>query len=95
MTGVFPSPRLAGVVNRRELIERFEWLAGSRYYDDTLDEALVAIALAARGQESEIVEYGAAWVMASYVIEVFGLEDLVERARVDLGPFASGGVARI
>ena len=76
------------MVHRSELTERFEWLAASRYYEDVLDEALVAIALAARGLEGELVEYGAAWTMASYVVEVFGLEDLVEKARADLGPFA-------
>lgn len=78
------------MVHRRDLIPRFEWLAGSVYYEDVLDEALISIALAARGLQHEIVEYGAAWVMASYTIEVFGLEDLVERSRADLGPFAPG-----
>lgn len=72
------------MVHRSELTGRFEWLAASRYYEEVLDEALVAIALAARGLNGELVEYGAAWTTASYVVEVFGLEDLVEKARVDL-----------
>lgn len=76
------------MVHRRDLIPRFEWLAGSIHYEDALDEALIAIAFAARGLDGEWVEYGAAWASVSYVIGVFGLEDLVERSRVDLGPFA-------
>jgi hypothetical protein len=76
------------MVHRRELIQRFEWLAGSQYYDDVLDEALVSIALTARGMGYVLVEYGAAWAIASYAVEIFGLEDLVEKARADLGPFA-------
>ncbi|HEX4463339.1 MAG TPA: hypothetical protein VH042_01720 [Solirubrobacterales bacterium] len=76
------------MVHRRDLIPRFEWLAGSIYYEDALDEALLSIALAARGLQHEMIEYGAAWASASYVIEIFGLEDLVERSRADLGPFA-------
>lgn len=76
------------MVHRAELTEHFEWLAGSRYYEEVLDEALISIALCARGLTGEIVEYGAAWVMASYMVDVFGLEDLVEKARADLGPFA-------
>jgi hypothetical protein len=78
------------MVHRSELTERFEWLTPSRYYEDVLDEALVAIALASRGLDGELVEYGAAWTTVSYVVEVFGLEDLVEKARADLGPFAPG-----
>lgn len=75
------------MVHRENLVPHFEWLSGSRYYEDVLDEALVAIALAARGLGSELVEYGAAWMMASGVVEVFGLEDLVEKAREELLPF--------
>jgi hypothetical protein len=76
------------MVRRRDLHDRFEWLAGSSYYEDVLDEALVAIALVARGLSGEPLEYGAAWVSAEYVIGVFGLQDLVERTRIDLGSFA-------
>lgn len=38
------------MVHREDLIPRFEWLAGSKYYDDALDEALVAIAFTAHGR---------------------------------------------
>jgi len=79
------------MVHRSELTERFEWLAGSRYYEEVLDEALISIAFTARGLSGEIVEYGAAWVMASYMVDVFGPEDLVGKARADLGPFAPRG----
>lgn len=75
------------MVHREDLTAHFEWLSGSEYYEDVLDEALVAIALDARGRGSELVEYGAAWMMASGVVEAFGLEDLVEKAREDLLPF--------
>jgi hypothetical protein len=75
------------MAHREDLIPRFEWLAGSKYYDEALDEALVAIAFTAHGRGTELVEYGAAWMMANGVVEVFGLEDLVERARKELLPF--------
>jgi hypothetical protein len=76
------------MIHREDLIPHFEWLAGSRYYDDALDEALVAIAFVARGCGAELVEYGAAWMMASGVVEVFGLEGLAEKAQNELPLFA-------
>lgn len=76
------------VVYRRDLVEHFSWLAGSRYFDEAVDEALVAIALAAHGCEAHWMEYGAAWMSAGGVVEVFGLEEFVETARGDLGTFA-------
>lgn len=75
------------MIHRKDLIPRFEWLAGSKYYDEALDEALVAIAFTAHGRGTELVEYGAAWMMANGVVEVFGLDDLVEKARKELLPF--------
>ena len=77
------------MVHRRDLIPHFDWLADSPYYEDVLDEALIAIALAARGLHGQMVEYGAAWATASYVVGAFGLEGLVERSCADLGPFAA------
>jgi len=74
------------MAHREDLIPRFEWLAGSKYYDEALDEALVAIAFTAHGHGTELVEYGAAWMMANGVVEVFGLEDLVEKAWKELLP---------
>lgn len=71
------------MVRRRDLVDHLEWLAGSEYYEEVIDEALVAIALAAHGYGSELVEYGAAWMMASGVVEVLDLERLVEQARTD------------
>jgi hypothetical protein len=75
------------MVHRRDLIDHFDWLAGSEYYEEVLDEALVAIALVAHGYDWELVEYGAAWRPASGTVEVLGLEDFVEKARADLVAF--------
>jgi hypothetical protein len=72
------------MIHRDDLTPRFEWLAGSRYYDEAIDEALVAIAFAAHGRGDELLEYGAAWMMANGIVEVFGLEDLVDKARGEL-----------
>ncbi len=72
------------MIYRVDLIDHFQWLAGSKYYDEALDEALVAIALAAHGYEGELIEYGAAWMTAGGVVEVFGLEQFVEKARANL-----------
>ncbi len=69
------------MVYRHDLVPHFEWLAGSEYYDEALDEALVAIAMAAHGHEHDLVNFGAAWVMASYNVERYDLEQFVERAR--------------
>ncbi len=78
------------MVYRRDLVEHFEWLAGSEHYDDTLDEALVAIALCAHGHCFELVSYGAAWMTADGVVEVLGLDPFVEKARADHVLFGRG-----
>jgi hypothetical protein len=72
------------MIHRTDLIPRFEWLAGSKYYDEAIDEALVAIAFTAHGCGNELLEYGAAWMMANGIVEVFGLGDLVDKARGEL-----------
>ncbi len=72
------------MIHRDDLVPRFAWLAGSKYYDEAVDEALVAIAFAAHGCGDELLEYGAAWMMANGIVEVFGLEDLVYKARGEL-----------
>lgn len=72
------------MVHRRDLVDHFGWLARSEFYDDVLDEALVAIELCAHGYRCELVAHGAAWMMASGVVEVLGLEAFVEQARGDL-----------
>jgi hypothetical protein len=72
------------MIYRTDLLERFDWLSGSKYLDEALDEAVVAIAFAAHGYRSELVEFGAAWVWVDYTIRYFELEDFVERARAEL-----------
>jgi hypothetical protein len=72
------------MVYRRDLISHFEWLAESKYLDEVLDEALVAIALTAHGHGWAMVETGAAWTPALCTVERFGLEGFVERARSEL-----------
>ena len=71
------------MVYRRDLIEHFVWLAGSEEYDEALDEALVAIAMAANGHEHDLVNFGVAWVSVSYNVERYRLEGFVERARAE------------
>lgn len=72
------------MVYRRDLIEHFEWLAGSDEYDEALDEAVVAIAMAANGHGHDLVNFGVAWVSVSYNVERYQLEEFVERARSEL-----------
>lgn len=71
------------MIYRGDLIDHFRWLAGSKYYDEVLDEALVAIAFAAHGYEWELVEQGA-WMTAGGVVERFGLEKFAQKARSQL-----------
>ncbi len=71
------------MVYRRDLIDHFEWLAGSEGYDEALDEALVAIAMAANGHKHDLVNFGVAWVSVSYNVERYQLEEFVERARAE------------
>jgi len=71
------------MIYRRDLIDHFEWLSDSKYFTETLDEALIAIALCARGHSGDLMNFGAAWVMASYHVERFGLEEFVEKERRD------------
>lgn len=68
------------MVYRRDLEEHFSWLAGSEYFDEVLDEALVAIALTAYDHGRAWIENGA-WMTASAVVERFQLEEFVERLR--------------
>jgi hypothetical protein len=75
-------PSVGGVIYRRELIEHFAWLEGSEYFDEVLDEALVAIALTAYGHDWDMIQNGA-WMNAGGVVERFGLEQFVERLRAE------------
>jgi hypothetical protein len=70
------------MVYRKDLEEHFEWLAGSEYFDEIIDEALVAIALTAYDHGWDWIQNGA-WMSASGVVERFGLEEFVERLRAE------------
>jgi hypothetical protein len=71
------------MIYRRDLIDHFEWLSGSEYFDEAIDEALIAIALCARGHRGDMMSFGAAWVTASYNVWRYELEEFVERERRD------------
>lgn len=68
------------MVYRKDLEGHFEWLAGSEYLDEVLDEALVAIALTAYDHGQDLIQNGA-WQTASGVVERFQLEEFVVRLR--------------
>lgn len=68
------------MIYRRDLIEHFSWLEGSEYFDEVLDEALVAIALTAYDHPRDLIQNGA-WQDARGVVERFRLEPFVERLR--------------
>ena len=70
------------MVYRKDLEQHFEWLAGSEYFDEVLDEALVAIALTAYDHGRDLIQNGA-WMSASGVVERFELEELVARLRAE------------
>lgn len=68
------------MVYRRDLIDHFQWLEGSEYLDEVLDEALVAIALTAYGHGQDLIQNGA-WMSAHSVVGRFGLESFVDKLR--------------
>lgn len=68
------------MVYRKDLERHFDWLAGSEYFDEVLDEALVAIALTAYDHGRDLIQNGA-WQSASGVVERFELEEFVEQLR--------------
>lgn len=68
------------MIYRRDLIAHFEWLHGSQYLDEVIDEALVAIALTAYDHGQDLIRNGA-WQDARGVVERFGLEEFAERLR--------------
>jgi hypothetical protein len=68
------------MVYRKDLEQHFEWLAGSEYFDEVIDEALVAIALTAYDHGRDWIQNGA-WQCARGVVERFELEEFVERLR--------------
>jgi hypothetical protein len=61
------------MVYRHELTEHFEWLAGSRIYDEVLDEVLVALAFVEHGHDEELVASGAAWMTAGGLVDFWGV----------------------
>lgn len=68
------------MIYRRDLTDHFQWLAGSEYFDEVIDEALVAIALTAYDHGRDLIQNGA-WQDAKGVVERFGLEPFVARLR--------------
>jgi hypothetical protein len=70
------------MVYRKDLEEHFEWLAGSEYFDEVIDEALVAIALTAYDHGRDWIQHGA-WMNARGVVERLELDDFVARLRAE------------
>lgn len=68
------------MVYRRDLVDHFRWLKGSEYFDEVIDEALVAVALTACGHGNDLIQNGA-WQNARGVVERFELESFVARFR--------------
>ncbi|MDX6589521.1 MAG: hypothetical protein QOI84_795 [Solirubrobacterales bacterium] len=68
------------MIYRRDLIEHFKWLEGSKYLDEVLDEALVAIALTAYDHGRDLIQNGA-WQDARGVVERFRLGRFVDHLR--------------
>jgi len=68
------------MIYRRDLIDHFQWLEGSRFFDEVIDEAIVAIALTAYDHGRDLMQNGA-WASAGSIVERFGLESFVERLR--------------
>ncbi|HEX5712368.1 MAG TPA: hypothetical protein VFX85_03545 [Solirubrobacterales bacterium] len=68
------------MIYRRDLLDHFAWLNGSEYFDEVIDEALVAIALTAYDHPHDLIRNGA-WQDAKGVVERFGLECFVEQLK--------------
>jgi hypothetical protein len=68
------------MIYRRDLIDHFQWLDGSEFFDEVIDEAIVAIALTGYDHGGDLIQNGA-WQNAKGVVERFGLESFVERLR--------------
>lgn len=70
------------MIYRRDLLQHFSWLEDSRFFDEVIDEAIVAIALTAYDHPNDLIQNGA-WQDALGVVERFGLEPFVERLRAE------------
>jgi hypothetical protein len=68
------------MIYRRDLINHFQWLDGSEFFDEVIDEALVAIALTAYDHGRDLIQNGA-WQDARGVVERFELMPFVERLK--------------
>jgi hypothetical protein len=68
------------MIYRRDLLEHFKWLEGSEFFDEVIDEAIVAIALTAYDHGRDLIQNGA-WQDARGVAERFDLMPFVERLR--------------
>jgi hypothetical protein len=68
------------MIYRRDLIDHFQWLEGSEFFDEVIDEAIVAIALTGYDHGGDLIQNGA-WQNAKGVVERFELEPFVERLR--------------
>jgi hypothetical protein len=68
------------MIYRKDLIEHFSWLKGSRFLDEVLDEVVVAIAPTAYGHGRDLIQNGA-WATADSVVERFELEGFVAKLR--------------
>jgi hypothetical protein len=69
------------MIYRRDLLAHYDWLAGSKYLDEFLDESVVAIAMTAHGHGGAWVRLGAAWMSADGIVWKFRLEPFVDRMR--------------
>jgi hypothetical protein len=78
-----PGLAFAGMIYRHDLTEHFSWLAGSKFFDEALDEALIAIAFAAASHDQDLVNTGPAWMTARGLVEKFELQSFVERAAAE------------
>jgi hypothetical protein len=68
------------MVYRRDLVDHVQWLKGSEYLDDVIDEVLVAVALTVYDHGNDLILNGA-WQNARGVVERFELESFVARLR--------------
>jgi hypothetical protein len=69
------------MIYRRDLIDHFEWLAGSRYLEEFCDEALIAVAMTAYGHGDDWVKWGGPWMTAEHFVARYDLRVFVDRLR--------------
>ncbi len=69
------------MIDRCGLESHFEWLAGSKWFDQVLGDAALAIELTAADCGDELMRDGYAWRTADGVVEVSELGEFVELVR--------------